>query len=52
MEIDKAKHFKSFEEMFKGLDQMQPEIIVFIGDYLSQESVEADAYEKLQTNFE
>ena len=22
VEIDKAKHFKSFEEMFKGLDQM------------------------------
>jgi len=34
--------------MFKGLEQMQPEIIVLMGDYMSQANNEADSYEKLR----
>ena len=51
-QIDKAKHFKTFEEIFTGLEQLCPEIIVLIGDFTSPENNEVDQFEKLKQNFE
>ena len=51
-QIDKAKQFKTFEEIFTGLEQMCPEIVVLIGDFISPENNEVDQFEKLKQNFE
>ena len=51
-QIDKARHMKSFEELFQGLEQMCPEVVVLVGDFISPENNDTDLFEKVRSNFE
>ena len=52
VEIDKAKHQQALEALFQGLEQMCPEVIVLMGDYISQENNEDESFEKFRSYFE
>ena len=52
VEIDKAKHQQALESLFQGLEQMCPEVIVLMGDYISQENNEDESFEKFRSYFD
>jgi hypothetical protein len=45
-QIDKTKNHNYFEKLFEGLESMQPEVVVMIGDFNSQEGQEVNNYDK------
>lgn len=52
VEIDKAKHQQALEALFQGLEQMCPEVVVLMGDYISQENNEDESFEKFRSYFD
>lgn len=52
IEIDKAKHSNALEQMFRGLDDMCPEIIVLMGNFLTRENSENQSTDKIKHHFE
>lgn len=46
------RHLESLETLFQGLESMCPEVIVLMGDYISQENNEDESFEKFKSYFE
>ena len=52
LQIDESKHHQALRKMFIGLEDFRPEVIVLIGDYISQENNETESFDKIRQYFD
>jgi len=52
LELDQHTTQKSMAGLFAGLEEMKPDIVVLVGDFISQQNIEREPFEKHKYYFE